>query len=282
MTRRRGRGLVIVIVVIFFLLLAEGALVVFVFVSPRANEQLKGVAASVEQAWVGTDGKPGVRTKTARAASDAYNEWLVPLWQGPNVPAVSPEFTACVECHKDYATQRRFSVYMNHPVHAELGMKCVDCHPLSPHPNPPRPQESACADCHSEVDEKDQCGYCHPPASLPHFYYLGAPKDSVVECEVCHPKNSFSGQNPTPKVDMAFTGTDEATCLACHENTTCELCHAQPHPVGWVTDHGLQAAYGGASCSGCHTVNWCADRCHSSTDINPFQPYPLPSAGVRP
>ena len=159
------------------------------------------------------DGKPGIRTKTAEKAHDAYEDWILPLWQDNAIPTVNPEFTACVECHKDYATQRRFSVYMNHPLHAELGMRCVECHPTNPHPNPPRPQENACADCHSEVNDKDQCGYCHPPASLPHFYYLGTPKESVVDCSVCHPKNSFAGQPPDPKItSVGFTGSNEATC----------------------------------------------------------------------
>ncbi len=280
--RRRSRGLFVLIFVILTLLLAEAALVVFVFVSPSANERLEAVAADVKDVWAGTEGKPGFRSRTAEKAHDVYEDWILPLWQGRAVPSVNPEFTACVGCHPDYGTQRRFGVYMDHPLHAELGVECVVCHPSNPHPNPPRPQESACADCHSEVNEKDQCGYCHPPASLPHFYYLGAPKDSVVECAVCHPKNSFGGQHPDPKITASFSGTDQATCLACHEKSTCALCHAQPHPAGWLTSHGSEAAFGGSSCSGCHTVNWCADRCHAVTDINPLQPRPLPSAGVRP
>lgn len=281
--RRRSRGLLVLIVVVFLLLLAEAALVVFVFVSPSANERLGEVAVDLKEAWAGTEGEPGLRTDTAREAHETYEDWILPLWQAPAVPTVNPEFTACVDCHRDYGTQRRFGVYMNHPLHAELGMKCVTCHPTNPHPNPPRPREDMCAECHSEVDEKDECGYCHPPASLPHFYALGAPKQSVVECDVCHPKNSFVGQHPDPKVSMGFSGADEETCLACHERATCQLCHAQPHPSGWLTTHGSQAAFGGTTtCSGCHTITWCSDRCHAVTNINPMQPRPLPSSGVRP
>jgi hypothetical protein len=280
--RRRSRGLIFLIAIIFLVLIAEAGLVAFVFISPSANERLTAVAADVGEAWAGTDEKPGIRTKGAEKAHDAYENWILPLWQADAIPTVDPEFTACVECHKEYATQRRFSVYMNHPLHAELGMRCVECHPTNPHPNPPRPQENACADCHSEVNDKDQCGYCHPPASLPHFYYLGTPKESVVDCSVCHPKNSFAGQPPEPKISVSFSGSNEATCLACHEKTTCAVCHTTEHPPDWLATHGSQAAFGGSSCSGCHTVNWCSDRCHAVTDLNPLQPRPLPSVGVRP
>jgi hypothetical protein len=122
---------------------------------------------------------------------------------------------------------------MNHPLHAEIGMACRTCHPLSPHPNPPRPQERVCAECHS-VDEKDECVFCHPPASLPHFYYLGAPKQAAVRCDVCHPKGRFTVENPTPKVTGDFHGEQPAACLSCHEGTTCRSCHGSPIPrTGW-------------------------------------------------
>lgn len=282
MTTRRPRGLLVLITVIFALLLAEAALVIFVFVSPSANQRLESVAVDLKDAWVGTPKEPGLRTQTARRTHDLYEDWILPLWQGPNVPGVEPEFTACVDCHRDYATKRRFNVYMNHPLHAEIGVECVTCHPTNPHPNPPRPREDVCATCHSEVDEKEQCGYCHPPASLPHFYYLGSPKGTVVECDVCHPKNSFAGQHPGPKVHTTFSGSDADTCLECHERTTCRLCHAEPHPPGWASSHGDQAVLGGTTCTRCHTSNWCSDRCHAVTSLNPLPPQPLPPGTVRP
>ena len=286
MTRgKRSRGLIVLIAVIVAILVAEAAIVAFVFVSPSAREELGGVAESVNRVWDGSEGEPGIRTRTARAAHDAYQDWILPVWQGPKPPPLDPEFTACVECHPDYATQRKFSVYMDHPLHAELGVACRSCHPENPHPNPPRPQESACAECHDQVNNKDECGYCHPPASLPHFYYFGAPKQGVVDCSVCHPKSTFAGGTPTPKVFLgAFDGSDGQECRACHDDTTCESCHLPGHPPDWVSLHGLEAGYGDpvANCQSCHTSSWCADRCHSVTTINPARPKPLPSVGVRP
>lgn len=279
--RRRRRGLVVLLSVIVVVLLAEAGLVVAVFVSPSAGERLESAATSARRAWGGTEGEPGVRTRSAQAAERWFDAWIAPLWRGPEDPQAEPEFTACVDCHEDYATTRRFGVYMNHPLHAEIGVRCETCHPTNPHPSPPRPREAVCEDCHAEVRQEDQCGYCHPPGSLPHFYQLGAPRDASVRCDVCHPKDAFDAAATEPLIDVgAFGGQDAGACRSCHEDTTCESCHDNGHPVGWATTHGAYAL--GADCSTCHTVTWCADRCHAVTSVNPLQPKPLPSAGVRP
>jgi hypothetical protein len=272
------------ILAVFALLLIEAGLVVFVFVSPSANERLEDVAADVQRAWAGTEDEPGFRTRAAARSQRVYDDWIAPLYRTLEVPAVDPEFTECVGCHPDYASQRRFNVYMNHPLHAEIGLECVACHPTNPHPNPPLPREDVCAECHSEVDEKEECGYCHPPASLPHFYYLGSPKHSVVNCDVCHPKNSFTGQNPTPKVDLGdFSGAERETCLSCHAEASCAMCHTPPHPADWVATHGPSLVLEStAQCYTCHTATWCSDRCHAVTPTSPINPRSIPPVGVRP
>jgi hypothetical protein len=275
---------VILIFAVFVLLLAEAALVAFVFISPNASERLESVGVTVQRVWDGSNGQPGLRERAAETAGTVYQRWVEPLWQEPAVPSVNPEFTSCVDCHPDYASQRRFGVYMDHPLHAEIGVECVTCHPTNPHPDPPLPLEKVCADCHAEVNQKDGCGYCHPPASLPHFYYLGAPKNSVVECEVCHPKNTFAGANPDPKVFLSnFDGSNRETCLACHQEKSCALCHGAAHPADWITTHGAHLVTGSAAtCYTCHTSSWCSDRCHSVTDTYPFATRPVPEVGVRP
>lgn len=281
---RRRRGLIVLVVAIVAVLLIEAAVLVAVFVSPSAGSKLESVAASAERVWSGTEDEPGFRTRTARAARSAYEDWIVPLWEGPQPAHADPEFTSCVECHPDYASQRRFDVYMNHPLHAEIGVACITCHPANPHPNPPRPTEATCAECHPEVQSDEDCGFCHPPGSLPHFYLLGAPRDAAVRCDVCHPKGAFDVHATERQVEVgAFTGADETACLSCHQETSCDRCHSTPHPPGFETQHGRGAGFGGAgACVGCHTTTWCADRCHSVTDLNPFEPTPIPSAGVRP
>lgn len=282
--RRRARGLVLLVAVIVVVLLVEAAVVAAVFVSPTAEKKLADVAVSADRAWSGGEGDVGLRTRAGRAATDVYRDWIAPLWQGPEQPAVSPEFTACVGCHGDYATQRRFTVYMNHPLHAEIGLACEACHPNSPHPNPPRPVEAVCADCHSEVEQRDSCGSCHPPGSLPHFYLLGAPRGAAVRCDVCHPKGAFQTTATAPQITTSsFTGEDEEACLSCHEDTTCSRCHGAAHPSDWLSTHGTDVGRDGATpCILCHTNTWCADRCHAVTQSFPFVPRPLPTPGVRP
>jgi hypothetical protein len=280
--RKRSRGLVVLISIVFALLLAEGVLVAFVFVSPSAGDKLGKVAESVTRAWAGSGGEPGIRAKVAGAFHDGYESWIVPLWAEPTTPGGDPEFTACVECHKDYATKRRFSVYMDHPLHAQLGVACATCHPENAHPAPPHPQEKVCATCHSEVQQKNECGFCHPPASLPHFYLLGAPRDAVVECDVCHPRKTFEAAAAIPLVHGDFLGGDQGECLSCHEISSCNECHQPPHPPGWVSTHGPQVGENPAYCTTCHTDTWCSDSCHASTSTNPLPQKPLPTVGVRP
>ncbi len=273
----------ILIAVVFLLLLAEGALVAAVFLSPSTGERLQGIAASADRLWSGTERSPGLRDRAVRTAREAFDTWIAPLWEPPRTPRPESDFTACVDCHPDYAKRRRFGVYMNHPLHAELGVACVDCHPETPHPSPPLPQEAACADCHPEVQDQQACGTCHPPGSLPHFYLLGAPREAAVRCDVCHPKGAFRALATEPLVRDELSGEDRATCLACHDDATCDRCHGEPHPPSWSDTHGASVAYTGSStCLTCHTTTWCADRCHAVTPTNPFTPRPLPTPGVRP
>ncbi len=282
--KRRPRALIAVIVVIFALLLLEGMLVAFVFISPTGSQKLSNVVSSVSEAWNGTKDKPGIKTDVASAFHHGYQSWIVPLWSKPQTPNGDPQFTACVGCHQDYGTQRKFSVYMDHPLHAQLGVSCATCHPENAHPNPPHPQEKVCATCHDEVNQKSQCSLCHPPASLPHFYLMGAPRQGVVQCDVCHPKNSFGGQATTPQVQLGdFSGVDRSICLSCHQESTCAQCHPSNHPADWATTHGPTVGQDNPTvCYTCHTSTWCADRCHAVTPTNPLVPRPIPSVGVRP
>lgn len=282
---RRSRRTVVLITVIMVVLLAEGALVAAVFISPKTGERLQGVVAAADRAWSGTKNSPGIRTRVARAFHGGYENWIAPLYSSPATPKGDTEFATCVNCHADYGSKRRFmAVFMNHPLHAQLGVACGTCHTANDHPDPVHPQEKVCATCHAEVQTQGKCGFCHPPASLPHFYLLGAPRQGVVECDVCHPKQSFQETTPTPKVHITdLTGTNRQICLSCHTTSTCNQCHGTPHPSNWVQDHGPIVGEGtGVDCYTCHVSTWCADRCHSVTPTNPLVPRPIPTVGVRP
>jgi hypothetical protein len=290
--KRRRHGIAIVIALVVALLLVESAVVVGVFVSPHAADRLRGVAASAERRWNGTGGEPGLRTRTAQTLAESYRSWIEPLWGGGGAaarPAETTDFSACVTCHRSYAKTRRFpSVYMNHPLHAEIGVACETCHPQNAHPNPPRPTEQSCATCH-DVTDRTTCISCHPPGSLPHFYLLGAPKGEATDCTTCHPTDSFGTHSQVPKVSGWFNGSDPTYCRQCHsvqaaQGPSCVTCHRQPpHPPNWLSVHGVEAGQGGLNdCYTCHTGTWCGTRCHSVTPSNPTIKQPLPTTGVRP
>jgi cytochrome c553 len=275
-------GVLIGIVAVLFL--AEIALVTAVFVSPNAAEDLRGVGTSISRGWNGAEGQPGFRTRVAQGVSRGYDEWITPLWADAKPPQSSDAFADCATCHKRYAKTRRYpSVYMNHPLHAELGVACETCHTNNTHPNPERPREDTCVACHTDVEKQGSCTTCHPPGALPHFYLLGAPRDAAVECNVCHPATSFGTRATTPKVSGTYTGDDPSSCLQCHAETNCASCHAESHPANWPSQHGIEAGQGGLNtCYTCHTGEWCGTRCHSVTTDAPFTKQPLPDVGVRP
>jgi hypothetical protein len=282
--RRRSRTLVVVISVVMLLILGEAALVVAVFVSPSTGEHLQSVAAAADRSWNGTKHAKGVKDRLTRVVHRGYQDWVASMWTQPANPAPNGEFARCVKCHADYAQTRRFStVYMNHPLHAELGVACSTCHQQNQHPDPMRPTEDTCKTCHAEVTTQDRCGLCHPPASLPHFYLLGAPRDRVVDCTVCHPKSSFTSTATKPLVHVGhFDGSEQGECTQCHQVSTCRQCHATTHPAGWISQHGAAVGEDPTPCYTCHTGEWCTSRCHAVTSTNPFVPQPLPSTGVRP
>lgn len=283
--RRRSRWIPVLIAAIVALLLAEVAVVVWVFVSPTSSEVLQGVVEDASDAWNGVDEQPGIRTRSATFVAEAYREWVRPLWAGGDPPRVDREFSECVECHPRYAATRNFgSVFMDHPLHAEIGVACETCHTQNAHPSPGRPAERVCETCHPEVDTKGECSTCHPPGALPHFYLLGAPRDAVVECQVCHPRGSFDTTADEALLDVGrFSGADAGEdCVTCHEDETCTSCHQEPvHPGGWIQDHP-EESLGNTTCVACHTTPWCADRCHAVSSTNPFRTRPLPNVGVNP
>ncbi len=282
-------GTVGLIVAVVVLLVLEGGLVAGVFLSPSFGSKLEAKVAAVDRAWSGTKGHPGLRTRIADGFRSAYDGWIAPMFSS-SIPAKgSDAYAGCVKCHKDYASQRQFStVYMDHPLHAQLGVSCNTCHPDTQHPSPPLPLESVCAKCHQQVNTKGQCDLCHPPASLPHFYQLGAPRQGPVQCSTCHPNKVLPTNATTPLVHIAdFTGNRRTICLQCHTVSNCEYCHqtitpvpGSPHPSNWLAIHPQAAdPYGGQNdCYTCHTMEWCADKCHAVTNGQAPPLLPLPSA----
>ena len=281
---KTNRGLAALITFVVLLLLAEAVLLTAVFVSPGLSGQLAQAVADAKTRWEGAPGSPGISDKIDESADRLYDKWITPLWSLGTSPRGNAEFTACVDCHNDYASRRRFSaVYMNHPLHAQVGVVCATCHTANAHPKPALPEEATCEECHQEVQQKGQCGLCHPPASLPHFYLLGEPRDTAVQCETCHRRGVYPTANDRLVHVGRFSGSPDKACKSWHSTTTCRACHAEQHPADWVGTHGATGEEGATTCYECHTGNWCASRCHPYIpSIGDFSPQPLPRGSPSP
>jgi hypothetical protein len=282
MTRRARtqRWLLRLLLGLFLLLVVEVVVVGAVLVSPGARD---AVSITVARALDAVHGNEELASLPARAndrLQGAYAGWIEPLYATPTMSETVDTFGGCVSCHEDIATARRFGdLYMDHPVHAELGVRCATCHVEVTHPSPPAPEEGVCVDCHAEdVQTGGDCALCHAPGALPHFLLLGAPRDGMVACETCHTPGSLEGATAREHVVVgAFDGSSSEDCASCHKPATCESCHEPGHPPDWLTAHGGAADDAGtAACIDCHTGSWCADSCHAVTPTSPFEPRPLP------
>lgn len=276
--RRRNRWLTRFLMFVGLLVLAEAAVVLYVTLSPETPEPLEQARAAATRWWSGTKDTEGMATRLSQWAGDTADGWkdsVNDLVAGQDT-TVEPDdtFSGCLKCHNDYAEKIRFvSTYMDHPLHAELGVACKTCHLDVEHPGPLPPPESVCAKCHDEVNDTDQCITCHAPGSVPHFYRLGYPRDQKPECDTCHPPGSFDTTARSLVNPPATDGSDRSYCTSCHQAETCEGCHGTAgapgagvkHPAGWVQQHG-EIAVATSSCTTCHTTRWCADSCHSNTE----------------
>lgn len=279
MAKSRSRLALVLALIVLIVLIAEGLLIAAVTISPTANRSLSDRLARFQEDWEGTDERPGIPDRFKSSAERFYDEHVETLWAPPEIGGAETTFAACGTCHEDYETEKRFSaVYMDHPLHAQEGLSCGECHTQNTHPNPSRPTEDVCAECH-DVQERKKCDTCHPPGGLAHFYLLGAPREGVPECTVCHPSESFEREGPPVPMDTgAFNGDDRRPCEQCHvAQSTCESCHGTPkvgpHPANWVAQHA-EAALSNDTCTvGCHTGNWCYARCHYTVPKIPLNGY---------
>lgn len=268
-------------------LLAEIIVVVAVVVSPAATGEARKVVAGAAQRWNGTRRAPGLRDRIVDGVSGTAHRWAALLTGASARPSSRPrrdEFTSCVGCHPDYASTRRFrTTYFDHPRHDQLGVTCGRCHTDNDHPDPAVPAETVCASCHSEVRRGDACRTCHPPGSLPHFSLLGYPRGGEVRCTTCHAKGIPGAGPPRALVRLpALDGRDRSVCTTCHQATDCARCHGAPHPTGWLVDHPIRALDQGTdACIGCHSLNYCSDRCHAGQAAPPVAATP-PTGGDSP
>ncbi|NIA24945.1 MAG: hypothetical protein GWP04_05185 [Gammaproteobacteria bacterium] len=250
------------------LVLFEAVLIIAIFVSPTFRDDLGATVQRAAATWTAKDNAPGLPERARSLLSPLYRNWVEPLWKLRAAPTPDQEFASCLECHSDYAQQRRFGdLLLNHAEHASSGVACATCHTDTAHPEPLPPPEDACAECH-DVKDPSLCDTCHTPGSVGHFFLLGYPRPATPDCDTCHLPGSIGGHHGGLVDAAAFDGSDPGACAACHEQATCDACHDVSHPEDWVATHGSSTVRADRGpCDSCHTIRWCADSCHAGRTI---------------
>lgn len=178
----------------------------------------------------------------------------------------------------------------NHPLHAENGLECADCH--FPEKDGKRPVEpvaptwAQCADCHDDTDAdgKKFKDMLFGPGGAPKWVPALASYDAEIKfshaahatkvaCATCH--GDVLDVKAPRKAGLMFSMD---TCMACHAQkgakNACETCHREisqsvppeSHRFLWKQRHGelarSKAEMRDGQCTLCHTdANWC-ERCH--------------------
>ena len=273
-------GTVVVLIVL------EAVVVATVVLVPDARLTLTQAASDTAAIWLGSEERQGNFEVFTGGFNDFYAGWLQPLAGPPATgQAADDTFSECIACHSDYSSKTKFTtVLMDHPLHAELGVGCGECHTDIAHPLPLPPSETVCAGCHPETNpdnETRECALCHSPGTLTHYQEAGIRESSAVDCNTCHLPGSLGGTATHSLIqEHRFNGEDEAICMNCHQSADCGECHGVDHPDDWISEHGPDVLFGStATCNNCHSGQWCAGACHDAGTLYGDRLLPLPSGG---
>ncbi|MFB3786392.1 MAG: hypothetical protein ACE15F_08480 [bacterium] len=145
-----------------------------------------------------------------------------------------------------------------------------------------------CLDCHKGVEKSTYASV----ENLPTMKTAMAVHDKLGlsnDCQVCHrelnthtpPATHDSRWAETHGRMTEFTGTEN--CLMCHEEATCQLCHATQKPRNHTSlwrhkTHGLQASFDRAKCMVCHRDDTCLVCHQASSPPVPPTAYHTPDA----
>ena len=230
-----------------------------------------------------------------------------------------PNHENCVDCHdvendKECSTchlnenyeplmQKKSELIYNHKIHNIQGMNCVDCHKgldkvdYSFESTEVNASMEICAACHNEV------------------------KIASNACESCH----IATQNLLPQnhrnVDYTrshkfLAWEQDANCLMCHDNTTCQDCHVSTTGIteanfqmifihlicqviqsmelssksllkvhgdfNYRYSHGIDAKGKTTECQSCHQVETFCANCHQSENRDFAMGGIIPSSHLSP
>lgn len=193
-----------------------------------------------------------------------------------------PSMESCLNCHSH---DEDFAMLECDSCHRTL--RNVSWRPLARFDHGPnwmdrhqtfaRERVDLCAQCH----DQNYCGDCHHLNDIfpPSFIY-----PERVDASFIHEDDWLSRHG----LEARF---EQDSCVRCHSTTFCRDCHHgagvdptsrdfldgvadNPHPAGWLVEHGRQARREIHVCASCHSGgsdSICLD-CHSSGGFNPHPP----------
>ena len=222
------------------------------------------------------------------------------LQGGPRAEAMN----SCVECHRQFETASTTPTQvMDHDVHIQRGLSCVDCHGGDPTSMDPATAMDPAAGFRGRPVRQDIpqfCARCHADPAYMRRYNPNLPTDQyakyrtsqhgkrlaqgdsdVAVCTSCHEAHGIrSKKDPLSPV---YATNIPGTCASCHTDSTMMDRHRLPVTQHWEYSqsvHGQALLFRGdraaphcASCHGSHEAakpgaiaigNVCA-QCHALT-----------------
>jgi hypothetical protein len=171
----------------------------------------------------------------------------------------------CIECHNVLSDEAAVPLRaeFSHESHADAGLHCQECHDTSEHTYTAETATALCLECHpDEMAQGAQCAYCHeyPSTRQP-------PDHTSPDWLTVHGGQSIS---------RVPSHTAELACASCHDEFSCQKCHAlpMPHPAGYVTSHATMEVRWESGCGLCHEESYCIN-CHGSMAPASHSPKPF-------
>lgn len=183
------------------------------------------------------------------------------------------------------------SLSLNHALHTERDILCIDCHDPEESGTPVMPTAETCFECHENLAEEnesvrayfdatrqDDGSYRFPRLPYQEGLIPGHPNHAAAEvgCAECHGEPAATSFVRPAPLEL------KATCMGCHEtrqvSIDCAVCHVSlrkdekptDHDAGFLRLHGTKAPLdwregGVSSCSQCHSVPLDCSTCHEES-----------------
>lgn len=185
----------------------------------------------------------------------------------------------CRACHPNYSPDRPVErVYLtptplkfSHAAHNKSA--CSSCHgdltKVDLATRAHLPTMASCFTCHRDGAQERRCGDCH-------LTKLGGLIDTDLPHGRLVPRHTGLGDAHAPgfsKDHRQEARQVDATCTACHDQSTCLACHmgvtkpTEFHPGNYVLAHVVEARRGTPDCTACHRAQSFCVACHDRSGV---------------